>query len=74
MVTSDFWYENALVYGLDVETFMDSNRDGVGDFQGLVSRLDGDAVVVDLGPYGYHWLRIGHVQETAERPRENRVA
>lgn len=36
----DLWYKNAVVYCLDVETFMDSNGDGVGDFQGLADRLD----------------------------------
>lgn len=35
-----FWYKNAIVYSLDVETFMDSNGDGVGDFRGLTDRLD----------------------------------
>ncbi|HYI23938.1 MAG TPA: alpha-amylase family glycosyl hydrolase, partial [Thermomicrobiales bacterium] len=36
----DSWYENAIFYCLDVETFADSNDDGVGDFPGLTSRLD----------------------------------
>ncbi len=36
----DLWYKNAVVYCLDVETFMDSNGDGVGDFRGLADRLD----------------------------------
>ncbi|MEW5929025.1 MAG: alpha-amylase family protein [Gemmatimonadota bacterium] len=37
---SRFWYKNAVVYSLDVESFMDADGDGVGDFQGLVQRLD----------------------------------
>jgi maltose alpha-D-glucosyltransferase / alpha-amylase len=37
---SQFWYKNAIIYALDVETFMDSDGDGVGDFQGLTQRLD----------------------------------
>jgi maltose alpha-D-glucosyltransferase/alpha-amylase len=37
---SDLWYENAIIYCLDVETFMDSNGDGVGDFRGATRRLD----------------------------------
>ncbi|WJH38636.1 alpha-amylase family protein (plasmid) [Aliirhizobium terrae] len=37
---NDLWYKNAIVYCLSVETFMDSNGDGVGDFQGLQRRLD----------------------------------
>jgi maltose alpha-D-glucosyltransferase/alpha-amylase len=36
----DLWYKNAIVYCLDVETFQDSNDDGVGDFRGLSDRLD----------------------------------
>ncbi|MBW4490081.1 MAG: alpha-amylase family protein [Trichocoleus desertorum ATA4-8-CV12] len=34
------WYKNAIVYSLDVETFMDSDGDGIGDFNGLRQRLD----------------------------------
>ncbi|MFM0467869.1 alpha-amylase family protein [Paraburkholderia strydomiana] len=37
---NDLWYKNAIVYCLSVGTFMDANGDGVGDFQGLVRRLD----------------------------------
>jgi maltose alpha-D-glucosyltransferase / alpha-amylase len=40
MRLTDLWYENAIVYCLDVETFMDSNGDGIGDFPGLTQRLD----------------------------------
>ena len=36
----DLWYKNAVIYCLDVETFMDANGDGVGDFAGLTRRLD----------------------------------
>ncbi len=34
------WYKQAVVYCLDVETFQDSDGDGIGDFAGLTSRLD----------------------------------
>ena len=34
------WYKNAIIYSLDIETFQDSDGDGVGDFAGLVGRLD----------------------------------
>jgi maltose alpha-D-glucosyltransferase/alpha-amylase len=34
------WYKNAIIYELDVETFSDSNGDGIGDFRGLTNRLD----------------------------------
>ena len=36
----DLWYKNAVLYCLDVETFMDADGDGVGDFRGLTDRLD----------------------------------
>jgi maltose alpha-D-glucosyltransferase/alpha-amylase len=38
--TSDVWWKNAIIYCLDVETFQDSNGDGIGDFAGLTERLD----------------------------------
>ena len=34
------WYKEAVIYCLDVETFQDSNADGIGDLQGLIVRLD----------------------------------
>ncbi|MBP0493835.1 alpha-amylase family protein [Roseomonas indoligenes] len=37
---SDLWYKNAVVYCLSVESYMDANGDGVGDFEGLTRRLD----------------------------------
>ncbi|MFG2064350.1 alpha-amylase family protein [Micromonospora sp. NPDC048871] len=37
---SDRWYSEAVVYCLDIDTFADSDGDGVGDFQGLIGRLD----------------------------------
>jgi maltose alpha-D-glucosyltransferase/alpha-amylase len=37
---NDLWYKNAVVYCLNVGTYMDSNADGTGDFQGLMRRLD----------------------------------
>ncbi len=34
------WYRNAVFYSLSVETFMDGDGDGIGDFAGLRRRLD----------------------------------
>jgi pullulanase/glycogen debranching enzyme len=34
------WYKNAVIYELDVETYLDSNGDGIGDFKGLSRCLD----------------------------------
>lgn len=36
----DLWYKNAVIYNLDLESYMDSDGDGVGDFGGLARRLD----------------------------------
>ncbi|WP_167947150.1 alpha-amylase family protein [Micromonospora profundi] len=36
----DRWYSEAVVYCLDIDTFADSDGDGVGDIRGLMSRLD----------------------------------
>jgi maltose alpha-D-glucosyltransferase / alpha-amylase len=37
---NDLWYKNAVIYCLSVGTYMDSDGDGIGDFQGLMRRLD----------------------------------
>jgi maltose alpha-D-glucosyltransferase / alpha-amylase len=37
---AEAWYRNAVIYSLSVESFMDGNGDGIGDFTGLVRRLD----------------------------------
>ncbi|WP_136517735.1 MULTISPECIES: alpha-amylase family protein [Cellulomonas] len=38
--TGDLWWKNAVIYCLDVETYMDWNDDGIGDLPGLVQRID----------------------------------
>ena len=40
------WYKDAIIYELHVRAFADSNGDGIGDFPGLLSRLD---YLQDLG-------------------------
>ena len=40
MMINDLWYKNGVIYCLSVGTFMDANGDGIGDFQGLMRRLD----------------------------------
>ena len=37
---NDLWYKNAIIYCLSVGTYLDTNADGIGDFQGLLRRLD----------------------------------
>jgi maltose alpha-D-glucosyltransferase/alpha-amylase len=38
--TDPLWYKDAVIYELHVRAFADSNNDGIGDFPGLLSRLD----------------------------------
>ena len=44
--TDCLWYRDAIIYELHVRAFADSNGDGIGDFQGLISHLD---YLQDLG-------------------------
>ncbi|MEO8714125.1 MAG: maltose alpha-D-glucosyltransferase, partial [Acetobacteraceae bacterium] len=34
------WYKDAIIYQLHVKSFFDANNDGVGDFAGLMAKLD----------------------------------
>ena len=34
------WYKDAVIYQVHVKSFFDSNNDGVGDFPGLIEKLD----------------------------------
>jgi maltose alpha-D-glucosyltransferase / alpha-amylase len=51
-VIDDLWYKNTVIYNVDLESFMDANGDGTGDFEGLMRRLD---YVQSLG-VGTIWL------------------
>jgi maltose alpha-D-glucosyltransferase / alpha-amylase len=44
--TDPLWYKDAVIYELHVRAFQDANGDGIGDFPGLLSRLD---YLQDLG-------------------------
>jgi maltose alpha-D-glucosyltransferase / alpha-amylase len=37
---SEHWYDEAVIYCVDVDLFADSNGDGIGDLRGLIGRLD----------------------------------
>jgi maltose alpha-D-glucosyltransferase / alpha-amylase len=43
---ADLWYKDAIIYQLHVKSFFDANNDGIGDFPGLISKLD---YVAELG-------------------------
>jgi maltose alpha-D-glucosyltransferase / alpha-amylase len=38
--TDPLWYKDAIIYQLHVKSFFDANNDGIGDFAGLISKLD----------------------------------
>jgi len=40
------WYRDAIIYELPVKSFYDANQDGIGDFAGLIEKLD---YVAELG-------------------------
>jgi maltose alpha-D-glucosyltransferase/alpha-amylase len=40
------WYKDAIIYQIHIKSFFDSNNDGIGDFAGLISKLD---YIADLG-------------------------
>ena len=40
------WYKDAVVYQLHIKSFFDSDNDGVGDFKGLLAKLD---YIAELG-------------------------
>jgi maltose alpha-D-glucosyltransferase/alpha-amylase len=43
---SPLWYKDAVIYQLHVKSFYDLNGDGVGDFPGLIEKLD---YIAELG-------------------------
>jgi maltose alpha-D-glucosyltransferase / alpha-amylase len=40
------WYKDAVIYELHIKAFRDGNGDGIGDFDGLLEKLD---YLKDLG-------------------------
>ena len=40
MTMNKTWWKEAVIYQIYPRSFMDSNGDGIGDLQGIVSRLD----------------------------------
>jgi maltose alpha-D-glucosyltransferase/alpha-amylase len=45
-IDDPLWYKDAVIYQLHVKSFFDSNNDGIGDFAGLISKLD---YIAELG-------------------------
>src|SRR5262245_61047845 len=40
IVNDPLWYKDAVIYQLHVKSFFDANNDGIGDFAGLLAKLD----------------------------------
>ncbi len=40
------WYKDAIIYQVHVKSFFDANNDGIGDFAGLMAKLD---YIAELG-------------------------
>jgi maltose alpha-D-glucosyltransferase/alpha-amylase len=40
------WYKDAVIYQVHVKSYFDANNDGIGDFPGLIEKLD---YIADLG-------------------------
>jgi maltose alpha-D-glucosyltransferase / alpha-amylase len=39
-MSDTLWYKNDIIYELHVRAFFDGNADGIGDFRGLIEKLD----------------------------------
>ena len=45
-IEDPLWYKDAVIYQVHLKSFFDANNDGVGDFEGLLQKLD---YIVELG-------------------------
>ena len=45
-INDPLWYKDAVIYQVHVKSYYDSNNDGIGDFPGLIEKLD---YIADLG-------------------------
>ncbi|WP_397448304.1 maltose alpha-D-glucosyltransferase [Pseudomonas sp. NA-150] len=45
-IEDPLWYKDAVIYQVHVKSFFDSNNDGIGDFTGLITKLD---YIAELG-------------------------
>jgi maltose alpha-D-glucosyltransferase/alpha-amylase len=46
VAADQLWYKDAVIYQMHVKSFFDANNDGIGDFPGVISKLD---YIRDLG-------------------------
>ena len=45
-ISDPLWYKDAVIYQVHVKSYFDSNNDGIGDFPGLIAKLD---YIAELG-------------------------
>jgi maltose alpha-D-glucosyltransferase / alpha-amylase len=45
-INDPLWYKDAVIYQVHIKSFFDSNNDGIGDFAGLIQKLD---YITELG-------------------------
>ena len=45
-IDDPLWYKDAVIYQVHVKSYFDSNNDGIGDFPGLIAKLD---YIAELG-------------------------
>lgn len=45
-IKDPLWYKDAIIYQVHVKSYFDANNDGIGDFAGLIEKLD---YIADLG-------------------------
>ncbi len=64
------WYKDAVIYQLHVKSFFDSNNDGIGDFPGLISKLD---YIADLGVNAIWLLPFYPLAAARRRLRHQRL-
>ena len=57
------WLNHAVFYEIYPQSFCDSNGDGIGDIQGIISKLD---YIEELGTCGRGMHDFQHGQRTAE--------
>ncbi len=46
LTANESWYKDAVIYEAPVKSFLDANGDGIGDFAGMITKLD---YIRDLG-------------------------
>ena len=55
------WLDNAIFYEIYPQSFKDSNADGIGDFQGIIEKLD---YINELGCNAGLIRALNHLSET----------